>query len=210
MVSVLTITPQRGRRAEVLFDDGATLILGLELIAERHLSSGSSLTPEQREALESEDAQRRAIAAALRLLAGGSRSERDLRDRLRRRSLPRAAVDAAVTRMRDLGYLDDAAFARSWVQARQAATPRSRRYLRFELGQKGVAPDLITAAVESVADEDAAYDAASRRLRVLTGLDRRAFERRLGAFLTARGFGYGVARSVIERCWAEMGSNVET
>ena len=67
-----------------------------------------------------------------------------------------------------------------------------------------MARNLAEAAVEPVSDEEAAYEAASRRLRVLRGLDRAVFERRLGAFLTSRGFGYGVARAVIERCWDEI------
>ena len=66
-------------------------------------------------------------AMALRLLAIQPRSEKDLRIRLRRRSLCSTAVDAAIARMRELGYLNDAAFARSYVDARQSGTPRSKR-----------------------------------------------------------------------------------
>ena len=58
--------------------------------------------------------------------------------------------------------------------------------------------------MEGVSDADAAYDAAQRRLRSLSGADRKTFERRLGSFLNSRGFGYGVARATIQRCWAEM------
>ena len=76
---------------------------------------------------------RMAIAGALRLLAAHPRSEKDLRQRLRRRGLPPPAVDAAAERVKELGYLDDTAFARFWVDSRQAATPRSRRYVLFEL-----------------------------------------------------------------------------
>jgi regulatory protein len=207
---IVSITRQpRRRRADVLLDDGSVFALSLELIAERGLVAGARLTPKRRQELEADDARRGAIAAALRLLAGGSRSERDLHDRLRRRSYPRAAVDAAIARMRELGYLDDAAFARSWVQGRQAATPRSRRYLQFELSQKGVARELIADAVEPVSDEDAAFEAAGRRLRGLAGVDRTTFERRLAGFLTARGFGYRVTRAVIDRCWSEIRENAE-
>ena len=207
---VLSITPlPRRRRADLLLDDGTAFTLSLELIAEYGLVAGMPLTPKRRQELEADDARRGAIAAALRLLAGGSRSERDLHDRLRRRSYPPSAVDAALVRMRELGYLDDASFARSWVQGRQAAMPRSRRFLQFELSQKGVARELIAAAVEVVSDEEAAYLAAERRLRGLAALDRHTFERRLAGFLTARGFGYGVTRSVIDRCWSETTETAE-
>jgi hypothetical protein len=38
----------------------------------------------------------------------------------------------------------------------------------------------------------------------LQGADRQTFERRLGTFLNSRGFGYGVARAAVQRCWAEV------
>jgi SOS response regulatory protein OraA/RecX len=58
-----------------------------------------------------------------------------------------------------------------------------------------------------VSDADAAYDAAQRRMRALRAMDKQTFERRLGTFLNSRGFSYGVARSTIQRCWAELNSD---
>jgi regulatory protein len=106
--------------------------------------------------------------------------------------------------MQELGYLNDAAFARSYVEARQASTPRSRRALSFELTRHGVERDLATEAVEELSDADAAYSAAQRRMRALRNLDRDAFKRRLGNFLASRGFSYGTARLTIDRCWQEL------
>ncbi len=70
-------------------------------------------------------------------------------------------------RMRELGYLNDAAFARFWVESRQAGTPRSRRALAFELQPQGRRRATMEAALEGVSDAEAAYDAAQRRLRAL-------------------------------------------
>jgi regulatory protein len=178
--------------------------LGLELILERGIDVGVEIGEGLRRELEAEDQRRGAIAAALRLLAVHARSEKDLRVRLRRRSFTHEAVDAAITRMRELGYLDDAAFARFFVEARQAATPRSRRALAFELGRQGIGRELASETLADLSDGDAAYDAALRRLRVLRGLDRTTFTRRLGNFLAGRGFSYGVAQATIDRCWLEM------
>jgi regulatory protein len=119
-------------------------------------------------------------------------------------------VDAAVARMRELGYVDDNAFARLWVESRQAGTPRSRRALAFELGRKGVSREDMDAALDTVSDADAAYEAAQRRLRTLRDADRQTFERRLGTFLNTRGFGYGVARATIQRCWDELQDEAPT
>src|SRR5690606_21468842 len=132
-----------------------------------------------------------AVEAALRLFAISPRSERDLRDRLKnRRKFAAEAIEHAVGRMRELGYLNDAAFARYYVEVRQAS-PRSKRALAFELQRKGVGRQFVEPALEDHSDADAAYDAAQRRLRSLREADRVTFERRLGNFLASRGFGYG-------------------
>ena len=58
-------------------------------------------------------------------------------------------------------------------------------------------------ATAGLDDGEAAYQAATRRLRALRGLEYAKFRERLGRFLTGRGFSYQVARRTIERCWAE-------
>jgi regulatory protein len=191
------------RRAQIWLDGEPAFSLGLELIAVGGLRAGRDIGAGEIASLRDQDERQQALETALRLLARSPRSEKDLRQSLRRRGLGWEAVDAASERMRELGYLDDAKFARSFVESRQSATPRSRRYLAFELGQKGVARELAAPALESVSDEDAAYEAARRRLPSLRGADYATFQRRLGSFLAGRGFGYGVARAVIRRCWEE-------
>jgi regulatory protein len=206
MPTITAIEKQkRKQRANVHVDGEYALSLRLDVIVMAHLAVGTELEHERRQELEAEDQRLGAVESALRLLAMGPRSEQDLRERLtRRRGFRREAVDHAVQRMRDLGYLNDAAFARLWVESRQSSTPRSKRALAFELSRRGVDREQLDAALESVSDADAAYDAAQRRLRSLRGLDRQTFERRLGNFLNSRGFGYGVARSTIQRCWTEL------
>jgi len=211
MATITAVEKQkRGRRANVFVDGEYALSLRLDLLQAAGLVAGGELTEERRRELEAEDQRLGALEAALRLLAMGPRSEHDLRERLsRRRGFRREAVDHAMRRMKEMGYLNDATFARFWVESRQAATPRSKRALAFELGRKGVGREQLDAALDGVSDEEAAYEAAQRRARVLQGLDRKTFERRLGAFLNSRGFGYGVARSTIQRCWSEMNGAAE-
>ncbi len=203
---VTAVERQRRRRRVNVFVDGRfALALGLELAAERDVRPGRQLTPVELEALAESEARRAALEAALRLLSYRPRSERELHERLVRKGFARAIADETLGRLRELGYLDDAAFARFWTDTRQAAQPRSRCLLRSELWRRGVPHDVAEEATAEVADDEAAYEAASRRLRALHGLEYSKFRERLGRFLTSRGFSYGVARRTIERCWAELG-----
>jgi len=209
MPTITAIEKQpRRRRANVFLDGEHALSLRLDVIALARLEVGMELDGSRRAGLEAEDQRLGAIEAALKLLAMAPRSEHDLRERLgRRRGFRPAAVDHAVGRMRELGYLNDAAFARYYVEAR-AASPRSKRALAFELAGKGVDKHHTETALEGHSDAGAAYDAAQRRLRSLRDADHQTFERRLGNFLAGRGFGYGVARATIARCWQELNGDV--
>jgi regulatory protein len=204
MPLITAIEKQKRRpRADVYLDGVLALSFRLDVIALAGLAVGQELVGRRREQLEAEDQRLGAIEAALRLLSMGPRSERELRERLeRRRGFPHEAVEASIGRMRELGYLDDAAFARFYVEARQAS-PRSKRALTFELSRKGVERTVTEAALVEHDDVEAASSAAQRRLRALRDVDRVTFERRLGNFLASRGFSFGVARSTIQRCWRE-------
>jgi regulatory protein len=201
---IVTAVERRRGRLDVYVDGELACTIDRDLAAERDVRPGRTFIAAELIALEQEAARRAAIASALRLLSYRPRSERELRQRLMRNKLPKRAVDAAVARMRELGYLDDAAFARFYAETRQATRPSSQRLLRVELRQRGIEQEAAEVATEDISDEAAAYEAASRRVRALAGLEYEKFRERLGAFLTRRGFSYGVARSTIERCWAEL------
>lgn len=205
MIVTAVVKQHRRRRVNIFVDGEFALSLGAELAAERSIHPGRTLAPDELRALADAEARRSALESALRLLSYRPRSERELRDRLARKGFARRVIDETAGRLRELGYLDDAAFARFWTETRQALRPRSRRLLTGELRWRGVAPATAEEVTVDISDPEAAYRAASRRLRALRGLDYPRFRERLGGFLTRRGFSYAVARRTIERCWAELG-----
>ena len=78
------------------------------------------------------------LEAAARFLEVRSRSVAEVRRRLTTNGYRADLVDGAITRMTELGMLDDDAFARAWVESRDRSRPRGERAIRVELGQKGV------------------------------------------------------------------------
>ncbi len=203
---IITALERQKRRQRVnVYGEGGRFLLAvsLALAQDADLYVGKELSEAQVEALRCEDARQQAYDAALRLLAYRPRSEREMRQRLARRGIERPLIEEALARLRQQGYLNDEAFARFWTETREATSPRSRRLIRSELLFKGVSSETASAAVADVEDEDAAYRAASRRLRSFPVDDFAAFQRRLGGFLTRRGFSYEVARRTISRCWQE-------
>jgi regulatory protein len=94
------------------------------------------------------------MEAAAAYLALRPRSVDETRRRLRHAGYRADLVDQAVARLIELGYLDDAAFARAWVERRDRSRPRGELALRRELRARGVPEDAIAGALRSRGVDD--------------------------------------------------------
>jgi len=92
----------------------------------------------------------RAWGYLLDLLARRDYTEAELRERLHRRGLAEADADALLTRLAELGLLNDARFAERWVESRRGS--RGRLALRTELRRKGVAAELVEQGLEPLSE----------------------------------------------------------
>jgi regulatory protein len=90
------------------------------------------------------------------------------------------------------GYVDDAAFARAWAEARARGRKIGRVRLGRELAARGVAPSLVTAAIDAafgeVGERARAREAAVRRLPALERARPERVPARLRDFLLRRGY----------------------
>jgi regulatory protein len=81
------------------------------------------------------------------------RSEADLRRLMKTRVEPgepgEAIIAQVVTRLREYGYLDDAAFAETYARLRHENQKLGVRRVRQDLQQKGVGADLIAETLEA-------------------------------------------------------------
>ena len=129
---------------------------------------------------------------AYRLIARRSRTRKEIRTRLRQKGHREAVVEEVIESLQDLGYLDDAAFAREWCRYRMEDRPMGRRGLRRELSEKGVPRELAEGVVDEafagVEEVRLAEDLVRRRTE--TGFDLRSPKdcRRMKNYLLRRGF----------------------
>jgi regulatory protein len=151
------------------------------------------------------------MEVAARFLATRPRTRWEVERRLRRAGTEDPEIRAALERLTELGYLDDAAFARWWGEQRDRHSPRGRRMIEAELRQRGVPREVIEAYREERAEparspEDARLpgDEAERAREALAKhlrgrplpSDRQALQR-VGMYLMRRGFDADVVRSTL-------------
>ena len=168
------------------------------------LAEGLEVSPVQVEAFSRLDSLSNCLSAAERLLSYRPRSESEMRSRLARLGYDTDYIEQTITRLKELGLLDDASFARYWVENRASFSPRSRHLLRSELQQKGVDIETISEATSSVDESEDAYRAAHKKAGILHGYDHETFRRKLIPYLQRRGFSYSIAKEATERLWREL------
>ena len=139
------------------------------------------------------------LEAAARFLEVRARSVTEVRRRLGQAGYRSELVEAAIVRLTELGMLDDATFARTWIESRDRARPRGEIALRRELAVKGVDRSIVDELLEERRDDGAGRDggvdlAAAERLlarheRALAReIDPRSRRRRAFALLARNGF----------------------
>jgi regulatory protein len=136
----------------------------------------------------------------LRKLTAAPRSRAQLADDLAARAVPADVATAVLDRFTEVGLVDDAAFAETWVRSRQATRGLSRRALRQELRAKGVDDEIVSEAVEAVDDEtelETARALVARRVRSTRGLPEETRVRRLVGQLARKGYPGGLAMRVV-------------
>ncbi|MFQ5952741.1 MAG: regulatory protein RecX [Candidatus Omnitrophota bacterium] len=79
----------------------------------------------------------------LRLLSLRPRSEREIEFRLKSKGYSDRSRKELLELLKSEGLVDDAEFARQWIDSRIRSNPKGKRALRQELASKGVAGEVI-------------------------------------------------------------------
>jgi regulatory protein len=145
------------------------------------------------------------IFSAEKFLAFRPRSEKEIRDSLKRKIEksdylePELLLTNVVTRLKKLGLLDDQEFSRWWVEQRQKFKPKGERILRSELHQKGIPREIIDQLFfkyETPSNE--LMRIAQKKFSTYQKLPDQQFKQKMTAYLARRGYDWDEIRSVVD------------
>ena len=147
---------------------------------------------------------------AVGMLARRMRTVRDLRRLMKTRALPGAegetAMDAVVARLVELNYLSDTRFAADYTRLRKEGEKFGRRRVQQDLMGKGVASELVGAAVGAAyegVDEVALAREYCARKRMKQPTNEKETARVMGRLLRA-GFSSGTVFKVLRQWGVEV------
>ena len=187
-------------------EDGAILRLGSGEVAAFGLYAGMELSPELLERLNAAARQGRVRDKALDLIAARPLSRKELADKLTARPRDREKAAAATAEeaaaaadwLEEMGYLDDADYARRVVE-HYSARGCGPAKLRDELYRRGVPRDCWDDALAAQEPPEGAIDALlQKRLRGADPSDPRALKRAADA-LARRGYRWEEIQEGLER-----------
>ena len=141
-----------------------------------------------------------AMAVAAKFLARRSRSEAEVRRHVEGKAFEPDEVEACMQRLRELRLVDDASFARTWVEERSGRKGLAGEALVAELVEKGVARGTAESAVaEAGLDElGRAIDLVHRHVRRVSHLPTGDQVRRLLGMLGRRGYSQEISFDAVK------------
>jgi regulatory protein len=213
-ITALRAQERDNQRVNVFIDGAFAIGVSLTTLTREGLFVGKELDEAAWARLESAESSDKALQAALRFLELRPRSLAEVRERLRRKGYSPEAIEAALTRLNETGLLDDQAFSRFWVEARQNSRPRGKLALRSELLRKGIDKATIDETLAEQGDADDERERAETLARSVLHkysreTDKQSFQRRLGGFLQRRGFAPDIVIALVGQLWREVQANNE-
>lgn len=138
-----------------------------------------------------EKLEQRAKNVLLFQLSRSMKTRHQLATILKKREIPDDIANAVLDRFTEAQLIDDAAFARAFVNSRIAVSGKSKSVIARELKQKGVSAQDAEQALSSIdaeLEDQTAYNVAKKRYQQLSTLEPEVRRRRLMGFLMRRGF----------------------
>jgi regulatory protein len=173
----------------------------------RASGSGEAAASEA-EALDVQDPEARARLICLRLLTAAPRTRAQLAQAMHRGGIPAEAAEAILVRFTDAGLIDDAVFARAWVESRHHSRGLSKRSLSTELKRQGIQAEEIREAIDVLDPEQEAATArhlVERKMASTRGRPPETRARQAASMLARKGYPPGLVFRLIKEVMEQEG-----
>ena len=204
------IRKERGRY-RVTVSESEDFLVPVSLMRERPLTEGQELDVEEYDNWLMIRQYRHALDRAVGYLAARARSKREIEQKLRQCGYRPCTVEMVLYKLEREGLLDDADFARQWVESR-STHKLGRSRIAQELRRKGISADEAEEALSAIDDEDQLSGAVSlaekAAARIKPGEDTRKAGNRILAMLARRGYSWDVAKEALRRVMDDVGDEL--
>lgn len=143
------------------------------------------------------------INISLKYLSYRPRSEKEVRDNLKRKKTSPDIIELVITKLKEQNFLNDADFVKWWIEQRTIFQTRGLHLIKRELLQKGITKELIDSQFHDLAsdipnDLERARKLAKKRMERLKNIPLKKLYERLVSFLRMKGFDFDIISKVVD------------
>lgn len=205
-MDVITAIKKERGKYRVTVNECENVLVPASLMRERPLKEGQQFDLEEYDNWLMVRQYRFALDRAVGYLAARARSKREIEQKLLQAGYRPCTVEMVIYKLQRENLLDDADFARQWVESRQHhKLGRSR--IAQELRRKGVSQEEAEEAMSIIEDDDqlagAVALAQKAAARIKPGEDMRKASSRIAAMLARRGYSWDIAKEAIRQALSE-------
>lgn len=202
---ITAIRKERGRY-RVTVNESDDVMVPVSLMRERPLKEGQQFDLEEYDNWLMVRQYRFALDRAVGYLAARARSKREIEQKLLQAGYRPCTVEMVIYKLERENLLDDADFARQWVESR-STHKLGRNRIAQELRRKGVSQEEAEEALSVIEDEDqlsgAIVLAEKAAARLKPGEDLRKAANRIAGMLARRGYSWDVAKEAIHHALSD-------
>lgn len=201
-MDVITAIKKERGRYRVTVNESEDIIVPVSLMHERPLKEGQVLSLDEYDQWLLLRQYRFALDRAIGYLAARARSKHEIEQKLLQAGYRPCTVEMVIFKLQKENLLDDADFARQWVESR-STHKLGRSRIAQELRRKGVSQEEAEEALSVIEDEDqlsgAIALAEKATARIKPGEDIRKAINRIAAMLARRGYSWDIAKQAISQ-----------
>ncbi|AYW48361.1 recombination regulator RecX [Tetragenococcus osmophilus] len=201
MYTVTSIQKLKGTFYQVTIDHQEKIKVSEDLLVRFRLLKGSELSEEQMADVKEQASYDFGLQEALNYISYQLRTEKEVRTYLQNKEIPLEDRHKIVTRLKELGVLNDQTYAVSYVRTQIRLSDKGPANLTQQLRKKGVQDDLIAEAMELYTPElqaEIAANTAVKGLKKIRGKSHHETLQKLRLNLIKKGFNQDIAQQAIE------------
>lgn len=193
---------KRSNRYNIYLDGEYAFGLYDDTILKYGLRTNDDLSQEKIEEIRKEDEYIFGKNVAYKLLSYRQRSEKEIKNKLREKKIQTNSIEKVIIHLKELKYLDDELFSKMYLQNQLFNKPAGKRLLEMKMLEKGISKEIAEKIIkENYKEEDELISAklviSKYKKRIKTN-DEKEIKRKCFQYLISRGFGFDIAKQVIE------------
>ncbi|QXM05293.1 recombination regulator RecX [Crassaminicella indica] len=211
MFKITKIEQQKNEnRVSIYVNDEFFLGIHKEIVYMLRLKVGQEVDTEKFEKIVMEETYLKAKSRALKLLHFSSRTEKEMRERLKNYEYDEETIERVIAFLKEYNFINDAQLVKHMVKNKSLEKKYGKNRIKQELYRKGIDMNLIENTIEQEIDEEKEYEnalsLARKKLNTIKDTDKRKVYQKLGRYLSYRGYEYDLIKKVIKLLQSEKES----